>query len=142
MTIMQKLFTFQGRLRRRDFWLCILAQWGALIAYSIVISVLSLALGLSAGAMADPNTPPTGAALALSITNLLLFTLLIAGLLWTGLAVQVKRCHDRNQSGWFVLFGFIPFFNLINLGILDGSPGTNRFGPSPKNPEPTAEVFA
>jgi uncharacterized membrane protein YhaH (DUF805 family) len=142
-TFAQKLFSFEGRLRRRDFWLGVLIQWGILIAYYLVVTILAVALGVGAGALADPNAPVTGAAMVLMLVNGVLAVGLFAGLLWMGLAIQVKRCHDRNQSGWFVLFGIIPFFSLINLGILDGTPGANRFGPSPKHPaSPSAEVFA
>jgi uncharacterized membrane protein YhaH (DUF805 family) len=61
------------------------------------------------------------------------------------LAVQVKRRHDRNQTGWFVLFGLIPFFSFINLGWLEAALGPNRFGLSPKGiggEDPVTAVFS
>ena len=56
--------------------------------------------------------------------------------LWPSLAIVVKRGHDRDQTGWMALIMIIPivgwFFWLINYGILDGTPGPNQYGPSPK----------
>jgi uncharacterized membrane protein YhaH (DUF805 family) len=50
--------------------------------------------------------------------------------------VGVKRCHDRNRSGWFLLIGWLPIMNLwlfIELGFLAGTVGPNRFGlPEPR----------
>jgi uncharacterized membrane protein YhaH (DUF805 family) len=47
--------------------------------------------------------------------------------------VYIKRFHDRDKSGWWVLIGLIPVIGaiwlLIELGFLKGTPGPNRFGP-------------
>jgi len=47
----------------------------------------------------------------------------------------VKRYHDRDKSGWWILILFIPLVGfiwfLIELGCLPGTPGPNRFGPDP-----------
>jgi uncharacterized membrane protein YhaH (DUF805 family) len=52
-----------------------------------------------------------------------------------GIAVSVKRAHDRNHSGWFVLIGLIPLVGalwlLIELGFLMGTEGDNQWGPDP-----------
>lgn len=62
-----------------------------------------------------------------------LVVLLVA--LWPSIAVGVKRCHDRDRSGWFLLIAFIPLIGglwlLIELGCLRGTVGPNRFGPDP-----------
>ncbi|KSB88435.1 hypothetical protein AS593_05235 [Caulobacter vibrioides] len=136
MTLSKKLFGFQGRLRRRDYWL-----------FTIAIGVLNIALlfGLS-GILGVAYTDPWMQAVSL-ITA------------WPGIAVMVKRLHDRNRSGWFALIAWvpsltalalIPFANqtylmvnsifsalvgiwiLVDLGILDGTKGPNRYGASPK----------
>ncbi len=56
--------------------------------------------------------------------------------------LSIKRCHDRNRSGWFVLVGLIPLLGslwiLIDLGFLPGTRGTNRFGPDPLATGPDA----
>jgi uncharacterized membrane protein YhaH (DUF805 family) len=55
--------------------------------------------------------------------------------LYMGLAVNVKRCHDRGHSGWFVLLSLIPLVNIwyvVEVCFLAGQNGPNRFGPDPK----------
>ena len=44
------------------------------------------------------------------------------------IAVGVRRMHDVDKSGWFIL---IPFYNLI-LACANGTPGPNQYGPDPK----------
>ena len=51
------------------------------------------------------------------------------------LAVQVRRFHDQDLSGWFILLGFIPYLGgliMLVFMCIDGTPGPNRFGPDPK----------
>lgn len=43
------------------------------------------------------------------------------------LAVQIRRTHDSNKSGWFIL---VPIYNLILL-FLKGTEGDNKYGPNP-----------
>ncbi len=53
-------------------------------------------------------------------------------MLWPGLALQIKRWHDRNKSGWWVLINFIPLIGviwaIIENGFLPGNSGENRYG--------------
>ena len=44
------------------------------------------------------------------------------------IAVGVRRMHDVNKSGWFLL---IPICNLI-LAFTEGTKGDNKYGPDPK----------
>ena len=44
------------------------------------------------------------------------------------LAVSIRRMHDQDRSGWWIL---CPIANIIFL-FIDGTPGPNRFGPDPK----------
>jgi uncharacterized membrane protein YhaH (DUF805 family) len=48
------------------------------------------------------------------------------------IAVHVKRWHDIDCSGWFVLLGLIPVLglaaNLVVCGFVPGTDGPNRFG--------------
>jgi uncharacterized membrane protein YhaH (DUF805 family) len=51
------------------------------------------------------------------------------------LAVTVRRLHDTNRSGWWVLLEFVPIVGglvLLVFMMLDSQPGANRFGPNPK----------
>ena len=62
---------------------------------------------------------------------------------WPGIAISIKRWHDRNKAGWWLLILLVPvlgIWNLIECGFLPGTPGTNRFGPDPRrNTEPADE---
>ena len=61
-------------------------------------------------------------------------------LLIPSLAVAIKRYHDRDKSGWWILILFVPIIGLIwyvvELGFLRGTPGPNRYGPDPLGAEP------
>jgi uncharacterized membrane protein YhaH (DUF805 family) len=53
-----------------------------------------------------------------------------------GLAVSVRRLHDTNRSGWWILLWFIPLIGIIVLivwWVQQGTPGPNRFGPDPSH---------
>ena len=48
--------------------------------------------------------------------------------------IQIKRCHDRDRSGWFLLIYLIPVAGLVvfyELGFLNGTVGENKYGPDP-----------
>jgi uncharacterized membrane protein YhaH (DUF805 family) len=59
------------------------------------------------------------------------------GLLLPSLAVAVRRLHDIDRSGWWLLIGLIPVVGWIVLLIwacMKGTAGPNRFGPDPVFP--------
>ena len=51
------------------------------------------------------------------------------------IAAGVKRCHDRDRSGWFVFIVLIPLVGtlwyLIEIGFLRGTFGSNKYGADP-----------
>ncbi|WP_449437398.1 DUF805 domain-containing protein [Pedobacter steynii] len=49
-------------------------------------------------------------------------------LVWFMLAQGAKRCHDRNNNGWWQ---FIPFYGFWML-FVPGDVGDNKYGPNPK----------
>lgn len=63
-----------------------------------------------------------------------LTTIYSLGVLIPGIAVGVRRMHDTNHSGWWLLF---PVVNLIFL-VTEGTQGNNRFGQDPKSTAPFA----
>jgi uncharacterized membrane protein YhaH (DUF805 family) len=137
------LFSFEGRLRRRDFWLCWLGLWvvggmiGAMTApilypHAEVFGPVP-GYGFHYGwAYRWPMAP----VLPMMFGFWRLYSLAGLLMLWPTLAIHVKRCHDRDQSGFWLLLLCIPVVNffwwVINLGLLDGTPGPNQYGPSPK----------
>ena len=116
----QKLFGFQGRITRLDFWLAQLFYLAA-----ILVAIYGLSYAARSGGDADASRYTLGGVM---IIGYLLF-------FWSSLAVAIKRYHDRNKPGWWVLLSLVPIaslFVVVELGCFDGTRGTNRFGPSPK----------
>jgi uncharacterized membrane protein YhaH (DUF805 family) len=107
----QFLFSFEGRVGRRQFWLMVVLTLPFLIAAAII----------NGGFGHDPAESP-GA-------------LVLLPMLWPAFAVTVKRWHDRNKSAWWILINLIPvvgdIWSLVENGFLRGTPGENRFGPDP-----------
>ena len=133
MSIVQMLFSFEGRMRRRDFWLCLICL-GLLqgVLYSLMAAMFA-PLWLTAYSHDTTVTVWGGWWAMMFAPPMLLLHFL---LLWPRVAIGVKRCHDRDKSGLWLLLWFIPFLGwlwlLIDLGFLDGTPGPNKYGPSPK----------
>jgi uncharacterized membrane protein YhaH (DUF805 family) len=117
-------FSCKGRIRRRDYWLGHIAVTAAVYLTIVGSAVLS----------PDPRASQINQILlVLSV----LTVLSIVGLgLWASVALQVKRWHDRDKSWPWLFITLIPFVGglwlFVELGCLDGTPGDNRFGHSPK----------
>ena len=113
--VLKNYATFSGRARRKEYWMFFLIS--ALI--SIVLTLLDILLGTysmeyEAGLFSG------------------LYSLLI---LIPSIAVVVRRLHDTDRSGWWILISLIPLIGVIVLFVficLDSQPGTNRFGVNPK----------
>ena len=131
--MMQLLFSFNGRTRRLHYWL---GSLGAGFALSTAYLVLFMAIGAVATAMSGGDSRAIMSSPAMIILLLGVSLLYIVLLFWIGLALQIKRWHDRDKSGVWVLIAFIPvvggLWSLIECGFLDGTEGPNRFGLSPK----------
>ena len=60
------------------------------------------------------------------------------GIFVPALAVQARRLHDTNSSGWWLLIAFIPYLGGVIMTVwycIKGTTGPNRFGPDPLNPD-------
>jgi uncharacterized membrane protein YhaH (DUF805 family) len=60
-----------------------------------------------------------------------------------GLAIAVRRLHDSNHSGWWVLISIIPvvgFLVLLIFLVQKGDPGANQYGPGPGGPQQEVPV--
>lgn len=70
-----------------------------------------------------------------SFTVAVPFALLLLLLFYVGYPIRVKRWHDRDKSGWWVLIVFIPIIGLcwtiVECSFFKGTEGANRFGPDP-----------
>lgn len=117
---------FGGRARRSEYWYFILFMLLVELACIIVSAVI--------GRAGDgPNAIGMVIGLALMLFGL-------ASII-PGLALTIRRLHDSDRSGWWILIGLIPFIGGILLLIWYCTPGTtgpNKFGPDPKTASPTS----
>jgi len=140
-----RYFDFQGRSRRMEYWSFTLLN----VIVVVVLMGIAMGSGFSLAALESGDTSTL-----FSGVSAVMFGLL--GLYWLavlipGIAVAVRRLHDRDMSGWwylgFILLGMIPFVGWIAsiaflvILFLPGTVGPNRFGPDPKDPT-GAEIFA
>lgn len=117
---------FNGRSRRKEFWMYMLFL---LIVYFVLAIVIG---GLVGGAAMTGGEAAAG--ILGGISGLLLIVFALAVFI-PSLAVQVRRFHDQDKSGWFVLLGFIPFVGgliVLVFMCLEGTRGPNQYGPDPK----------
>ncbi len=118
---------FQGRSDRREYWVFSLAQFVLFLGIGLLLG----AIGAVSGADVTEGSLLNGlASVLLGLLSLLLFM--------PTLAVTIRRLHDGDRTGWFILLGLIPFgiFLLIILLALPGDEGSNRFGPPPTSEQP------
>ena len=126
------LFGFQGRINRAKYWLATVIY----LAFILVVTVLAFLVDLG------------GLFIALAMV-------IYVALAISSIAVGIKRLHDRNKSGWWLLvFYLLPavlsgidtatgmtifslasaavsIWMIVELGFLRGTPGPNQYGPDP-----------
>jgi uncharacterized membrane protein YhaH (DUF805 family) len=123
------LFGFRGRLSRSGFWEVLMSV--VLIDIALVIGRMYVADGGLPGGF-GPSSQLSLMVLAALPWVLVIFTL------WSLLAATVKRFHDRDRSGLMILIVLIPVFGwlwlLVDLFLLGGTDGKNRYGRAPHAP--------
>ncbi len=114
MEAMRKYAVFAGRARRREYWM-----------FQFVNSIVLILL--VAGIVFRPRSP-------MAIPALLLLCGYVLATMIPALAVSVRRLHDTNLSGWWLLISLVPLggFVLFVFHVLDSTPGPNQYGPNPK----------
>jgi len=112
------LFKFDGRINRGKFWAGVGATW-------VILIVVGILFGVAAGTSST----------ALWLIVVILAIAAYVALVWIGLAISVKRWHDRGKSGWWILISFVPIIGplwaLVETGFLKGDSGDNQYGPNP-----------
>jgi uncharacterized membrane protein YhaH (DUF805 family) len=110
---LKKYADFKGRARRKEYWYFYLF---------IIIIVVGLVL-------LDPLLGSSGiGGLFVAVFELAMFIPL--------LAAGVRRMHDVDKSGWYLL---IPIYSLVLL-FTNGTPGPNQYGFDPKRPGMLDEI--
>lgn len=106
--VLKNYVGFQGRARRKEYWMF------ALISFiiSIVLTIVESVLGLTS-----------------VLTGIYSLAILLPSL-----AVGVRRLHDTGRSGWWLLLGFIPIIGFIVLIVFfcQESEADNQYGSNPK----------
>lgn len=120
--VLRKYAVFDGRARRKEYWMYALVSTLIYIVYMIVAGLALALIGHS----------DNGAAALLIMAPLGLYLMAV---IVPGLAVTVRRLHDTGRSGWWILISFVPFVGGIILLVfmcLDSEPGPNLHGLNPK----------
>lgn len=107
--VFENYANFSGRARRREYWMFILVNF----IVSIILQIIDKMTGLTFGVA------------EMGILRLI-YTLAV---MIPGIAVGVRRMHDIDKSGWYVL---IPIYNIV-LFATEGEKGSNQYGADPKN---------
>ena len=120
------LFSAKGRIARAQYWKGVLIMLGAGVLATVLSMILgSLFGGATASADGGVSFSVTGPA-AIPMLAFVVFSI------WSGICLGIKRCHDRNRSGAFVILSVLPLVNLwyfIEVGFLRGTEGPNQYGP-------------
>lgn len=115
LAVLKQYAVFSGRARRKEYWFFFLFNFIANVILGVVDYMTgtfseTLSMGLLSG----------------------IYTVAV---LIPSIAVSVRRLHDTNRSGWWLLIALVPFIGplvVLIFMVLDGTPGDNRFGPDPK----------
>jgi len=113
--VLKKYAEFNGRARRKEYWMFALFN----IIFLIVAMIIDNVAGTTIGGL------PYG----------LFYFVYVLAVFIPGLAVSVRRLHDVGKSGWFYLIILIPIVGAIWLLVLfctDGVIGQNEYGTNPK----------
>ena len=105
--VFRKYVDFNGRARRTEYWF-----WSLFLVVGLVLaSILDGIIGVS-----------------------VFYPLFILGAFLPSLAVSVRRLHDIDHSGWWVLINLIPIIGSITLfiwALMEGTAGENKYGAEP-----------
>jgi uncharacterized membrane protein YhaH (DUF805 family) len=114
-TCLSKYVDFSGRARRSEYWYFAL--------FSFLVGVVTNILDTVVGTDYDGAT---SGGLINTVVSLALFL--------PSLAVGVRRLHDIDKSGWWILIGIIPIVGwiLIIVWFCTDSKADNKYGPNPK----------
>ena len=109
LTVLKKYAVFSGRARRMEYWMFFLFNM-----------IVSFALGFIEGLFGGPG---------------ILATIYYLAVLVPSIAVGVRRLHDIDRTGWWLLISLVPLIGVIVLIVFLASPGAagaNKYGEDPK----------
>lgn len=113
---LKKYVEFNGRSRRKEYWM-----------FYLFTVLVSIPLGII-DEVADTTFQYGSGVFSVLFS---LFTIIP----W--ISLTVRRLHDVNKSAWYLLLYLLPIIGWIWLFVLtvtEGDQGSNEYGPDPKNP--------
>jgi uncharacterized membrane protein YhaH (DUF805 family) len=108
-SVLKQYAVFEGRARRKEYWMFSLFNFVIVIAIGIIESVIG--------------------------TDGVIYGLYLLLILIPSIAVTIRRLHDTGRSGWWLLVAFIPLVGSIILLVflvLDSETENNHYGANPK----------
>lgn len=124
--------TFSGRATRSEFWFFVLLKFVASYALNFVGGIVSAIIALNRIGFPPVAHPATAGLPSFYSAMPVLAWMLI--LVVPSVAVEVRRLHDLDRSGWWWWFNLVPIAGplwLLYWNCTAGTPGENRFGPDP-----------
>jgi uncharacterized membrane protein YhaH (DUF805 family) len=118
-TVFHNYATISGRAARSQYWF-----------WALFVFLVTVALGVVDGAIFGTTVTADG----MTKTNSVLGTIFTLGTLVPYICVAVRRMHDVDKSGWWLLINLIPVIGWILFIVwaaTKGTTGDNRFGPDP-----------
>lgn len=122
----KKYATFSGRASRSEYW------WWALWAFliTVVLGIVGSLIAVATGDYtASSSASATGAHASFNTNSPLasgLLGLWYLAILVPWIAIQVRRLHDANFRGWWVLLNLVLFFGQLAVFIFTLLPSDQR----------------
>lgn len=111
MSVLKNYATFSGRARRKEYWM-----------FTLISTIIYMVPYVTAMVLEVP-------ALAI-ISGIYILAVLIPTI-----AVAIRRLHDTDRSGWWILISLVPLVGgliFLIFMVMDGTAGDNQFGADPK----------
>lgn len=129
-------FSFEGRARRREYWWNWLYWNLILFAFAVCVILIHFVVAIFFSGNHGTVIAPVGS-LMMILVGIASFVIEV----WKLLPITIRRFHDRGLSGWIYLvcvviscFCGIGSIAALVICCLDSQPGTNQYGPNPKEP--------
>jgi uncharacterized membrane protein YhaH (DUF805 family) len=109
--VLKKYTLFTGRSRRSEYWYFLLFNLIIALVLSFADSAVRKLLGFG-----------------------LFYPIYALAVLVPSIAVSIRRLHDTDRSGWWLLLAFVPLVGLVLIWFMaeEGNAGTNRYGQDPR----------
>ena len=118
MELLNEIYTIEGRLNRLSY-----------LKYQVLWTIISTVIGFIislTGGIISTSSESIVVTVPMAIWSIIAFV--------GNIMLSIRRLHDLNKSGWFLLIWLIPFVNIIFLLYMCLAPGTvgyNKYGADP-----------